>query len=82
MKMLARKSDLPKFSAAERRNWGFWDGDSDRKTNRRPAWVNPGVYRCRHPFDQSYAAGYWAGFYGEAHPNTGETAVVMMARAV
>ena len=61
----------PKFSPAERRNWGFWDGVSARERGRPPLWDKGYVYRCRHPFDQLYGEAFWAGWYGEPHPNVG-----------
>lgn len=60
------------FSPAERRNWGYWDGVSDRRRGKRAPWVLSYVYRCKHPFDRPYGEAYWAGYYGEPHPNTGE----------
>jgi hypothetical protein len=67
--MSKRTATLPKFSPAERRNWGYWDGIGARERNRRPDWDKPGVYRCAHPFDKPYGEAFWLGWYGEPHPN-------------
>ena len=58
-----------KFSAAERRNWGYWDGRTDRERGKRAIWAKPSVYRQKHPFDKPYGEGYWMGYYDEPHPN-------------
>ncbi len=60
---------VSKFSPAERRNWGFWDGVADAERGRWPEWDRSHTYRGRHPFDKPYGEAYWAGRYGEAHPN-------------
>ena len=61
-----------KFSTAERRNWGYWDGKAAQESGRLPEWNHGPSYRCKHPFDQMYGEAFWQGFYGEYHPNTGE----------
>lgn len=60
-----------KFSPAERRNWGYWDGRSARERGRLPEWSRAGTVH-RHPFDKPYGEAFWKGWYGEAHPNTGK----------
>jgi len=58
-----------KFSPAERRNWGFWDGKADAAKGRYPQWCKYGADMRKAHFDKSYAAGYYAGWYGHEHPN-------------
>lgn len=65
-------SGMTAFSPAERRNWGYWDGRSARERNRHPEWCKSYHHRPAHPFNKPYGEGFWAGWYGEAHPNTGE----------
>ena len=60
-----------RFPAKQRRNWGYWDGVNARKKDRYPAWAKPWNHRQKHPTDKAYGQGFWSGFYGEAHPNTG-----------
>jgi len=59
------------FSPAERRNWGYWDGKAARERGRYPEWAECFHPRKKHPFDKQYGDGFWAGWYGEPHPNTG-----------
>ena len=59
-----------KFAAACQRNSGYWDGVSDSERNKQPVWAKSYQYKPAHPFDRHYGAGYWAGRYGESHPNT------------
>jgi hypothetical protein len=68
-----------RFSTAERRNWGYWDGIHARHRGRFPEWNKVSTYRCRHPFDKPYGEGFWSGWYGEDHPN-GENAVTRQTR--
>lgn len=70
---MARKSLVSKFSPAERRNWGWWDGKAAAERNRWPEWNKSHVYRPAHPFDRPYGEAFWAGWYGEPHPNRKET---------
>jgi hypothetical protein len=65
-------STLRKFSPAERRNWGYWDGFNARQRGRLPMWAR--YASAPHPFDRQYGAAYWQGWYGELHPNTGDPA--------
>ena len=65
-------TNLPKSSPAERRNWGYWDGRSDRERGKTALWSKGGTIHA-HPYDKPYGEAYWSGFYGEPHPNTGET---------
>lgn len=53
--------------AVERINWGYWDGKAcaDRKSF--PEW-SPKGKKLKHPFDQEYAKGFWAGFEGRSKP--------------
>lgn len=68
--MASKSTDTAsKFLPAERRNWGYWDGKAARRRGRYPEWAKPYNYRQAHPFDKSYGAGFWAGWYGEDHPN-------------
>jgi hypothetical protein len=68
-----------KFSPAERRNWGYWDGVNAHSLGRFPVWSKISVYRCRHPSDKPYGEAFWAGWYGEDHPN-GENAITRSTR--
>jgi hypothetical protein len=69
--MTNRKST---FTDTERRNWGFWDGRSDKAKGRCAKWArSTTIYRPPHPVSKAYGDGYWAGFDGEAHPNTKES---------
>lgn len=65
-------SDRRKFSPAERRNWGYWDGKADGKVGKKPAWYvrTANGSDCRHPTDRIYGEAYWDGWYGRPHPNT------------
>ena len=67
---MARKSSAQKFRfpAAERRNWGYWDGVNARERGRLPEWsrLHSGGH---HPFDQPYGEAFWLGWDGEGHPN-------------
>jgi hypothetical protein len=58
-----------KFSPAERRNWGYWDGVNASNCGRYPVWAKSTNYRQRHPFDNTYGEAFWAGWYGDPHPN-------------
>jgi hypothetical protein len=69
-------SKSAEFHATERRNWGFWDGRSDSMHRRRPQWSPSWTVDRKHPSSPSYGQGYWAGYYGEKHPNTGLFACV------
>ncbi|HEX6957579.1 MAG TPA: hypothetical protein VF194_06285 [Ferrovibrio sp.] len=64
-------SDRRKFSPADRRNWGYWDGRADAERGRMPPWNRPTAdgADCPHPFDRVYGEAYWAGWRGEPHPN-------------
>jgi hypothetical protein len=42
-----------RFSPAERRNWGYWDGVTARQRGRLPEWSRAGTI-SRHPFDKPY----------------------------
>ncbi len=64
-----------RWTPAERRNWGYWDGRAARSRNRYPVWARSHLYRGQHPFDQCYGTAFWAGWYGEAHPNTGKVEI-------
>jgi hypothetical protein len=57
-----------RFSPAERRNWGYWDGVHARERGRLPPWSRAGTV-SRHPFDKPYGEAFWLGWYGETHPN-------------
>lgn len=57
-----------KFSPAERRNWGYWDGTAARERGRLPEWA-PLHSGTKHPFDAPYGAAFWLGWNGEPHPN-------------
>lgn len=63
------KAKAATFTPAERRNWGYWDGKADGAKGRWPAWCKIGADMAKAHFDKSYAAGYKAGWYGDAHPN-------------
>jgi hypothetical protein len=64
-----RKVKSP-FSPFEFRNWGYWDGVAFRKRGRYPSeWANAAVHKPLHPTNKPYGEGFWAGWYGEAHPN-------------
>lgn len=56
------------WSAAERRNWGYWDGRADAASGRTPQWNTAGLDQP-HPLDADYGAAYWAGRAGAVHPN-------------
>lgn len=55
------------FSPAIRRNWGYWDGINAK--GRYPCWAKSHIHRQKHPSDKAYGEGFWAGWYGEAHPH-------------
>ena len=57
-----------KFSAVERRNWGYWDGVADARNGRTAHWNTAGLNQP-HPLDAEYGAAYWAGRTGQSHPN-------------
>ncbi len=71
---MASRKTKDQFSPEIRRNWGFWDGRSDAEKGRTALWMNGRchIHRAAHPLSKPYGEGYWAGYYGEAHPNTGE----------
>ena len=69
---MAQNAKFRGFSPAERRNWGYWDGRSARERGRLPEWSRAGTTHG-HPFDKPYGEAFWAGWYGQPHPNTGET---------
>lgn len=56
------------WTAAIRRNWGYWEGVAARTRNQFPMWNKVSVYRCQHPSDKPYGEAFWAGWYGEEHP--------------
>jgi hypothetical protein len=56
-----------KFSPAERRNWGYWDGVATRKRGRLPEW-SPRVGGTKHPHDKQYGEGFWLGWYDLTPP--------------
>lgn len=64
---------MQNFSVDERRNWGYWDGVAARKRGRLPEWTRgrAHIHRCRHPHDRAYGEAFWAGYYGDDHPNLG-----------
>lgn len=50
-------------------NWGFWDGQADRKANRRAIWDKG----AKH-VDDIYEAGYRAGQQQDSHPTSSQDA--------
>ena len=70
---MTARSIIGNAHPAVRRNWGYWDGVNDRLRGRRAEWSSASTYRGRHPFDLPYGDAYWAGYYGESHPNAPAT---------
>lgn len=67
--MTTKKKDTARFSPAERRNWGYWDGKAAHLMRRYPTWAPARSYEAPHPTDKVYGEAFWKGWRGEAHPN-------------
>ena len=60
---------MTKFTPAERRNWGYWDGKAAHERGKWPEWCPCHADMRKAHYDKQYGIGFHAGWYDEDHPN-------------